>query len=133
MDTDTLVASVLASAEFSELIRSVMTELKRLGETHKFEDDVRSALQQSVRDGRLSLAVAEIPSELQKKKKRAEVKSEVEKRLGNFSGIEKRISGIVDSSYMREQVEKLVRQVVEQSAAQKKRKIEEEGAPKVTE
>ncbi len=101
---EAVVARVAESGDFEELARSIMTELKRAGDLLHAEDDFTSAIAQSAKDGKLSQVTAGPPSELQKQKKRAEVKKEIEKRLGNLAQIERKIQKTTDSSWINDSV-----------------------------
>ncbi len=104
LTADAVVSRVLESGEFEELARSVMTELKRAGDLLHAEDDFTHAISQSARDGKLSQFVVGQPTDLQKQKKRAEVKTEIEKRLGNLAQIERKIHKTTDSSWINDSV-----------------------------
>jgi hypothetical protein len=97
---EAVVARVAESGDFEEIARSVMTELKRAGELLHAEDDFSSCIAQSFKDGKLAQVVVGAPTELQKQKKRAEVKKEIEKRLGNLAQIERKIQKTAESSWI---------------------------------
>ncbi len=83
----------------------ILSELKRGGALIGFEEDCRKAVATSVATGKLQALQSGAPSELEKKKKRAEVKKELEVALGNFVFLDRRINAIVESQWMRERVE----------------------------
>jgi hypothetical protein len=81
-----------------------MTELKRAGDLLHAEDDFTHAISQSAKDGKLAQLVVGQPTDLQKQKKRAEVKNEIEKRLGNLAQIERKIHKTTDSSWINDSI-----------------------------
>lgn len=95
----------MKSPEFDEIVRSVVSELKRTGDLHWFEDDVQKAVSQSVQLGDV---LSGAPTEVQIKRKRAEVQIEISKRLSNFSQLERKIQSTLDATWIREMVDDCV-------------------------
>lgn len=97
----TILDQMQKKGEIEEIVRTCMTELKRTGELHRFEDDVERGISHSSKYGKLNVLQTGTVTELQKKKKKTEVKNELEKRMGNFHELEKRTAQIVESTWMR--------------------------------
>ncbi len=87
------------------LVSFILSELKRGGTLIGFEEECRKAVAASAATGKLQVLQSGAPNELEKKKKRAEVKKELEVALGHFVFIDRRINSIIESQWMRERVE----------------------------
>ena len=110
---DDLVAKVLDSVEFEELFRTVMTELKRTGDLLHAEDDFHGAISQSAKDGKLAqLHLGGVPSDMQKQKKRAEVKKEIEK-VG-LAQLDRKIQHKTGSAWVSDSVASSVHRILKQ-------------------
>lgn len=102
-----LFLRTIESAEFDGMVRQMVTELKRAGDVHNFEDDVHKALKQSAKDGKLSQMV-QTPTDTQVAKRTKDVKKETEKRLGNLYHLDRKILKLSESSYWKDMVEDVV-------------------------
>lgn len=94
--------------QLGELISAVVSELKRGGTLHAFEDSCRTALRQSRATGRLSSSRPSVPDELELRQQRAAVTREVEQAVAGYHFLDRRIGAIIESTWIREQVDRSV-------------------------
>lgn len=113
-----ILQNIVKKEQLSELVRNAMTEMKKTGELHRFEDEVERGINHSAKYGKLNVLQAGAVTELQKKKKKTEVKNELEKRMNGFTELDRRIAQITESSWMRQ----MVYEVTQENVAEHLRK-----------